>query len=219
MHPAISISLIEAWLLPAMYVFIYIYVNSPMRQLRLASYNNLSNMVSEPIYDPLDAHHRIISYLLPPHHHYGRHFNPTHSSHTTSPSCGHYHSTRITFFYGAPNFSRIYGARSRWGYLDGTKPAPMKMITTSSASGAAQIVNPDYTRWYDQDQHLLSGILSTMLEDTLPDVVTATFAKEVRDSLQTEFALSTRARTLQIHIELATARKQDLTTADYFHKI
>lgn len=99
------------------------------------------------------------------------------------------------------------------GYLDGTLPAPTKMI------GTEQTVNPAYTRWYDQDQHLLSGLLSSMTEDTLRDVVTATSAKEVWDSLQTRFASSTRARTLQVRVELATSNKLDLTAADYFCKI
>jgi hypothetical protein len=99
------------------------------------------------------------------------------------------------------------------GYLDGTKPAPTKMI------GTEQTVNPAYTRWYDQDQHLLSGLLSSMMEDTLRDVVTATSTKEVWDSLQTRFASSTRARTLQVRVELATAKKLDLTATDYFCKI
>jgi hypothetical protein len=85
--------------------------------------------------------------------------------------------------------------------------------------GTEQTVNPAYTRWYDQDQHLLSGLLSSMTEDTLRDVVTATSAKEVWDSLQTRFASSTRARTLQVRVELATAKKLDLTAADYFCKI
>jgi hypothetical protein len=58
-----------------------------------------------------------------------------------------------------------------------------------------------------------------MTEDTLYDVVTATSAKEVWDSLQTRFASSTRARTLQVRVELATSNKLDLTAADYFCKI
>jgi hypothetical protein len=67
------------------------------------------------------------------------------------------------------------------------------MIAASTAPDAAQVINPAYIKWYDQDQQLLSGLLSSMSEDSLRDVVMATTAKEVWDSLQTQFASSTRA--------------------------
>jgi hypothetical protein len=105
------------------------------------------------------------------------------------------------------------------GYLDGTLPAPAQLIASSTATGAAQVANPAYIRWYDQDQQLLSGLLSSMTEDVLRDVVAATSSKEVWDSLQKKFSSSTRARTVQIRVELATAKKRDSTAADYYHKI
>lgn len=58
-----------------------------------------------------------------------------------------------------------------------------------------------------------------MTEDILRDVVAATSSKEVWDSLQKKFASSSKARTMQIRVELATAKKQDLSAADFFHKI
>jgi hypothetical protein len=93
------------------------------------------------------------------------------------------------------------------------------MIVASTAPDAAQVINPVYIKWYDQDQQLLSGLLSSMSEDSLRDVVMATTAKEVWDSLQTQFASSTRACTLQIRVELATTKKLDLMAVDYFRKI
>jgi hypothetical protein len=104
------------------------------------------------------------------------------------------------------------------GYLDGTLPAPAQLIASSTATGAAQVANPAYIRWYDQDQQLLSGLLSSMTEDVLWDVVAATSSKEVWDSLQKKFS-STRARTVQICVELATTKKRDSTAADYYRKI
>jgi hypothetical protein len=53
------------------------------------------------------------------------------------------------------------------------------MIVASTAEGAELVSNPTYERWYDQDQQLLSGLLSLMTEDVLYDVVTATSSKEV----------------------------------------
>lgn len=105
------------------------------------------------------------------------------------------------------------------GFLDGSKPAPATTVVASTVDGAAPIPNPEYDRWFDQDQQLLSGLLSTMTEDVLRDVVLAKTSKEVWDSLQKKFASSTKARTVQIRVELATLKKHDLSAADFFHKI
>jgi hypothetical protein len=74
------------------------------------------------------------------------------------------------------------------GNLDGTQVAPEKTVAASPVAGAEQIPNPTYENWYDQDQQLLSGLLSSMTEDVLRDVVTAKSSKEVWDSLQKKFA-------------------------------
>lgn len=93
------------------------------------------------------------------------------------------------------------------------------MIASSTATGADQVPNPDYGRWCDQDQHLLSGLLSTMTEDVLRDVISANTSKEAWDILQRMFSSSTKARTVQIRVELATTNKHGLSAADYFRKI
>jgi hypothetical protein len=92
-------------------------------------------------------------------------------------------------------------------------------VAASPAAGVEQIPNPAYERWYDQDQQLLSGILSSMIEDVLQDVVAAKSSREVWDSLQKKFASSTKACTVQICVELTTAKKHDLSAVDFFHKI
>jgi hypothetical protein len=65
------------------------------------------------------------------------------------------------------------------GYLDGSLVSPAKKIVASMATDAELVSNPTYERWYDQDQQLLSGLLSSMTKDVLTDAVTATFSKEV----------------------------------------
>jgi hypothetical protein len=102
------------------------------------------------------------------------------------------------------------------GYLDGSLPAPPKQVASSSEDGAA---NPAYQRWYDQDQQVLSGLLSSISEDILRDLIDATSSKVVWDMLQRRFASATRARTVQLRVELATTKKRDLSAADYFRKV
>jgi hypothetical protein len=84
------------------------------------------------------------------------------------------------------------------GFLDDSNPAPVKDVAASTTAGVEQVPNPEYERWYNQDQQLLSGLLSSMIEDVLRDVVIAKTSKEVWDSLQMKFASSTKARMVQI---------------------
>ena len=105
------------------------------------------------------------------------------------------------------------------GHLDGSTPAPPMTISTTTDSGAAVLANPEYDRWYDRDQQLLGGLLSSMTEDVLRDVVTATTAKEAWDSPQQKFVSASRTRTVQIRTELATCKKRDLTAANFFNKV
>jgi hypothetical protein len=65
------------------------------------------------------------------------------------------------------------------GFLDGSNPAPVKEVTASTATGAGTVPNPEYERWYNLDQQLLSGLLSSMTEDVLRDVIVAQSSKEV----------------------------------------
>ena len=104
-------------------------------------------------------------------------------------------------------------------YLDGSITAPAKLVASSTAAGADLVPNPAYDRWYDQDQQVLSGLLSSISEEILQDVVAATTSKEAWDTLQRMLSSTTRARTVQIRVELATTKKRDLSAAAYFRKI
>jgi hypothetical protein len=69
------------------------------------------------------------------------------------------------------------------GYLDGTNAAPDQQVPASSAAGAMLIINPNYTAWYNKDQQILSGLLSSMSEEILRDVIDTKTSKNVWDSL------------------------------------
>jgi hypothetical protein len=105
------------------------------------------------------------------------------------------------------------------GFLDGTISAPAKQIVSSSADGAQLVPNPEYVKWFNQDQQLLSGLLSSMSEEILPDVNDSGTSKEAWDKLQRMFGSATRARVVQIRVDLATAKKGDLSAGDYFSRI
>jgi hypothetical protein len=60
------------------------------------------------------------------------------------------------------------------GYVDGSTPAPPKQVPSSTVEGAELVSNPAYDRWDwdDQDQLLLIGLLSSLTEDILCEVIT-----------------------------------------------
>ena len=105
------------------------------------------------------------------------------------------------------------------GFIDGSTTAPPQQIPSSTADGAELVSNPEYCLWYDKDQQVLSGLLSSMTADVLQDVVSAATSKEAWDTLQRMFSSATRARAVQVRVDLATTKKRDLSAADYFRKI
>jgi hypothetical protein len=105
------------------------------------------------------------------------------------------------------------------GYLDGSTLAQAKQVALSIAAGTELISNPAYTAWYNQDQQLISGLLSTMAEDVLRDVSHAASSKEAWDILKGMFSTSTQAHMVQIRVELTTTKELDLSVANYFTKI
>jgi hypothetical protein len=105
------------------------------------------------------------------------------------------------------------------GFVDGSLKAPPKFVPSSTTEGTDLMPNSAYDQWVDQDQHVLSGLLSSMTEDVLPDVVSASTAQDAWHILTGMFSSATRARIVQIRIELTTTKKRDLSVADYFHQI
>jgi hypothetical protein len=98
------------------------------------------------------------------------------------------------------------------GFLDDTNAAPEQKILASSVVDAALIDNPDYASWYNKDQQVLSGFLSSMSEEILREVISAKTSKDAWTSLQ-KFSTSTRACMVQLRIELATAQKNNLSAS------
>jgi hypothetical protein len=105
------------------------------------------------------------------------------------------------------------------GYLDGALVAPATQIAAATQTGAELVPNPAYEQWYNTDQHLLSGLLSSMTEEMLHDVLDAKTSKEVWDSIRMKFSSSTHARTVHLHVEIATIKKGDFSATNYFHKV
>ena len=106
------------------------------------------------------------------------------------------------------------------GYIDGTYARPASIINQSGADGIAHpVINPEFNRWYQQDQLVMSGILSTLTEGVLAQVAGCTTAREVWCAIERAFAASSRAQIMQIRMQLATIQKKDLSVNEYFRKV
>ena len=82
----------------------------------------------------------------------------------------------------------IRGARLV-GILDGSIVQPSPTIKTQKADQSIEEVeNPAYDRWVEQDQHLLSYLLSTMTKEVLVQVSSCEHAAEVWNAIKDMFA-------------------------------
>jgi hypothetical protein len=66
---------------------------------------------------------------------------------------------------------------------------------------------------------VLSILISSLTETVVVHVVKCTTARELWVTLKTLFTSKAKSRTLQIHYQLATMRKGDMSIADYFQKL
>jgi hypothetical protein len=61
-----------------------------------------------------------------------------------------------------------------FGFLDGSRPAPLQTITVTAADVSTLQPNPDYHTWLVQDQMILSALISSLTENILAYVVRCT---------------------------------------------
>ncbi|KAJ0971876.1 hypothetical protein J5N97_019835 [Dioscorea zingiberensis] len=105
------------------------------------------------------------------------------------------------------------------GYVDGTIPCPAKTITEATTSGATQTPNSAYHSWLQLDQFVLGALLSSLSEEILSQVLSLTTSFEVWSTMERMFSSHSRARIVQIRLQLSTIQKKELSVADYFNKV
>jgi hypothetical protein len=69
-----------------------------------------------------------------------------------------------------------------------------------------------------QDQLILGAITSCLTDSILSHVVRCTTSRDVWLTLERLFTSHSRARTMQVHYQLATVKKGNSSIADYFKK-
>jgi hypothetical protein len=101
-------------------------------------------------------------------------------------------------------------------YVDGSIKAPAKTITEGSGDSAVQDANPKYTRWYAQDQLVLSSLMASMNDDMLDQMTQYSTAEAVWSALHTMFSSQNRAQIMQVCYQLSNAKKAGMTATVYF---
>jgi hypothetical protein len=106
------------------------------------------------------------------------------------------------------------------GYVDGTTPLPSQMISQTSESGETSLLpNPAYARWIQQDQIILSTIISSLSESLMTHIVGLSTAHDVWLTLERMFSSQSKARIMQIRYQLSTLKKGSLSVTEYFQKL
>jgi hypothetical protein len=80
------------------------------------------------------------------------------------------------------------------------------------------MANPAYLTWMQQDQMVLSTIVSTISESLISQVIDYSTATEVWSALERLYSSQSRARIMQVHYQLTTIKKGGSSISEYFKK-
>lgn len=114
-------------------------------------------------------------------------------------------------------FRPILNYQNLEGIIDGTVPEPPSE-TPSAADPSIMEPNPDYAIWFRKDQMLLSWIFASLTEEIFPYVIGLKSSQEVWKALEQSFGALSQNRQLQLHIELQSLKKDDLTVSQFLNK-
>ncbi|XP_019197858.1 PREDICTED: uncharacterized protein LOC109191678 [Ipomoea nil] len=105
-----------------------------------------------------------------------------------------------------------------YGYVDGTLACPPEFLSASSSS-ATSIANPNYHIWVQQDQSILSMLISSMSEEVLYLAIGHSTSRAVWSAIETALGSSSSARSLSLLTQLQSLQQGDSTPAVYLGKV
>jgi hypothetical protein len=106
-----------------------------------------------------------------------------------------------------------------YGFIDGTKTPSHPYTSTSPDRSITISTDPETAQWFRQDQLILSMLMSTISEELLPQVLGCCTAQELWNAIERTFMSASRANTMTLHYQLATAKKGSSSIIDYFHRL
>ena len=111
-----------------------------------------------------------------------------------------------------------------YGFVDGTLACPDAEIPnpeykTKESQEPATIPNLKYGAWHQQDQAILSAIVSSLTEGVIGMVMLATTSQEAWEMLEGSCATQSTSRVMQLRTALSKCKKLDKTATAYFTEI
>ena len=100
----------------------------------------------------------------------------------------------------------------------GRKLKPDEVIVDLGSSSDS-LCNPEYISWKRLDQFVMSWLLSSISEQMLGHVVHCQYSAEIRSILEQLFFTKSKARVLQLWLQLQTTKKGSSTIEDYVLKM
>ncbi|KAK1650639.1 hypothetical protein QYE76_068444 [Lolium multiflorum] len=127
--------------------------------------------------------------------------------------------TRDNFLLWKTQAAPALRAAHLFGYVDGTIAAPSPTITEGTGDAAKETANPEFLRWYQQDQLVLIALLGSMSEDIVGQLTRITTSAGVWETLHAMFGSQNRARVMQLRYQLSNLKKKDMTASEYFNRM
>ncbi|XP_019193791.1 PREDICTED: uncharacterized protein LOC109187873 [Ipomoea nil] len=127
----------------------------------------------------------------------------------------HYISLKLTatnYLFWRAQLVPFLRGQNLYGYVDGTLPCPPETLAGTSTTPA---INPLHAIWVQQDQSILSMLMSSMAEEVLYLAVGHNTSRSVWTSVETALGSASRARSLSLLSQLQGLRQGDSTPAEY----
>ncbi|KAH0669903.1 hypothetical protein KY285_025519 [Solanum tuberosum] len=109
--------------------------------------------------------------------------------------------------------------RLQWvqrGYVDGSFRCPSSHIIIAGKDNPE--IDPHHAQWIQQDQLILSLLISSISEETLPIVIGLATSKQVWDALKKALSSPSNTRIFNLHMSLQNLKQDDLPVTQYLQK-
>jgi hypothetical protein len=102
-------------------------------------------------------------------------------------------------------------------FVDGSYPCPPEHVPIATEGGMVLMQNPEHGAWIQQDQAILSAIVSSLTPSVFGMVLFAASAHEAWSILTTSFSAQSTSRSMQIHNKLGQMKKRDMSAHAFYN--
>ena len=100
--------------------------------------------------------------------------------------------------------------------MNGSTPVPPSTILDKDGN---LVPNSAFQLWYQQDQLILSALISSRTPEILAHVINLTTSRDVWTAPETTFTSQSHARVIRIRYQLSIVTKKNNIITNYFGKV